>query len=81
VIVGSPEELISRYFRERAIQFTLKSPPSKSILEKFPGTTNVTVDNNSFSLAACVNENHWNGRVSIELIGMDAVLQKEAGGA
>lgn len=38
----------------------------------------VALDNDSFSIAARVNENHWNGRVSIELIGVDVVLHKEA---
>ena len=30
-----------------------------------------------FSIAAYVNENHWNGRVNIELTGLDIAQEKE----
>ncbi len=33
------------------------------------------VDQESFSIAAHVNENYWNGRVNIELTGLDIALQ------
>lgn len=37
----------------------------------------VQLDQNFFSVAACVNENHWNGRVNIELTGLDLAQQAE----
>jgi len=44
IAMGSPEDLISRNFKERAIQFTINPTPPKEMLEEFPGATNVTID-------------------------------------
>jgi ABC-2 type transport system ATP-binding protein len=44
ISLGSPHELITRYFKEKAIQFELESPPPKEEFSGFPGTTNVIVD-------------------------------------
>lgn len=35
----------------------------------------LSFDNNQFCVAAQVNENHWNGRVNIELTGVDIALE------
>lgn len=43
---GSPDELITNYFEEKAIQFEIDSPPSQAVLQDFPGTTNVAIDGN-----------------------------------
>lgn len=43
---GSPDELITNYFEEKAIQFEIDSAPSQAVLQDFPGTTNVAIDGN-----------------------------------
>ncbi len=42
---GTPHELISESFEERAIQFEMEPPPDKLILESLPGVTSVAIDN------------------------------------
>ncbi len=37
----------------------------------------LVLENSPFSLAAQVQENHWNGKVSIELCGVDIATEKE----
>jgi len=44
IAMGSPDELIGRNFKERAIQFTIHPTPAKEMLEKLPGATNVVID-------------------------------------
>jgi ABC-2 type transport system ATP-binding protein len=44
IAAGSPRELISEQFRERAIQFDMDPPPAKEVLEEFPGVTNVAIN-------------------------------------
>ena len=46
IALGTPYDLIKNYFEEKAIQFEIEPPPSKTILQEFPGTTNVTIDAN-----------------------------------
>ena len=43
---GSPQELITNYFEERAIQFEMDPPPPRAVLQGFPGTTNVAINVN-----------------------------------
>jgi hypothetical protein len=40
------------------------------LFEKF-----LACEQESFSLAAQVSENHWNGRVNIELMGLDVAFK------
>ena len=44
IAMGSPDELISRNFKERAIEFHMNPAPPREIMEKFPGTTGVTIN-------------------------------------
>jgi ABC-2 type transport system ATP-binding protein len=44
ISLGSPEELIRRYFKEKAIQFETEFMPKKEELVGFPGSTNVVVN-------------------------------------
>ncbi len=44
IAMGSPDELISRNFKERAVEFHMNPAPSKETMEKFPGATGVTVN-------------------------------------
>jgi ABC-2 type transport system ATP-binding protein len=43
IALGSPAELVRRYFAEKAIEFTIQPAPSQKILQAFPGATNATV--------------------------------------
>jgi len=42
---GTPHDLISESFEEKAIQFEMEPPPDKLILDSLPGVTNVAIDN------------------------------------
>lgn len=44
IATGSPQELISNYFEESAVQFEIEPPPSDDILREFPGATHAVVD-------------------------------------
>lgn len=44
IAMGSPNELISSNFKERAIQFNVKSPPEKSVLMQMAGVIDVNSD-------------------------------------
>jgi ABC-2 type transport system ATP-binding protein len=44
IAMGSPDELISRNFKERAIEFHMNPAPPRETMEKFPGTTGVTIN-------------------------------------
>jgi len=44
IAIGTPNDLIREYFKERAIQFEMEAPPSLSVLQDFPGATQVAVD-------------------------------------
>ncbi len=46
IALGTPYDLIKNYFEEKAIQFEIEHPPPKTVLQEFPGTTNVTIDAN-----------------------------------
>ena len=44
IATGSPSELISRYFKEQAIRFSVNPTPTKEILKEFPGVIEVVID-------------------------------------
>ncbi len=44
IATGSPSELVSRYFKERAIRFSVNPTPTKEILKEFPGVIEVAID-------------------------------------
>ncbi len=46
IAMDTPQKLIKKYFREKAIQFELEPPPSEAVLRTFPGVTNVAIDEN-----------------------------------
>ena len=44
IALGTPRDLISEYFKEKAIQFELERPPSETILREFPAATQIAID-------------------------------------
>jgi len=44
IALGTPRDLISEYFKEKAIQFELERPPSEAVLREFPAATQVAID-------------------------------------
>ncbi len=50
IALGTPQELIKEYFKEKAIQFEMEHTPSKTVLQEFPGTTQVVIDANEVVL-------------------------------
>jgi ABC-2 type transport system ATP-binding protein len=43
ISLGSPQELIHTYYKQKAIQFDLETPPPSDVLEAFPGVNHVYV--------------------------------------
>lgn len=46
IALGTPHDLIKNYFEEKAIQFEIEPPLPKTVLQEFPGATNVAIDAN-----------------------------------
>jgi len=44
IALGTPQELIGEYFKEKAIQFEIEHPLSETTLREFPAATQVAVD-------------------------------------